>query len=378
MHVPEDLSALIGDIYDAALDPGLWVSVLEKTSHFVGGCAASLHSKDAIAKSAHLYYDYGIEAPYRHLYFSKYVKYDPGTMAQFFADVGQTVATEDIMPYDEFLETRFYQEWAQPQGLVDCANTVLEKSSTSTAMFCVIRHERDGVVDGEARRRAQLIVPHIRRAVLVGKLINIKESQAASLAGTLDGLSAGMFLLAPSGSILHANSGGQIMLASGEVLCAPGTRVVATDPNSDHALQEALAAALKGDSAVGSRGVSQALLARPSGERYVAHVMPLTSGARRHAAKPYAAAAVLFVHKIAFQTPSAPEVIAKTFKLTPTELRILLSIVQVGGVPETAEALGITENTVKTHLRRLFEKTGASRQVDLVKLVAGFSHSLAH
>jgi DNA-binding CsgD family transcriptional regulator len=120
------------------------------------------------------------------------------------------------------------------------------------------------------------------------------------------------------------------------------------------------------------------LLARPSGERYVAHVMPLTSGARRLAAKPYAAAVVLFVHKIAFQTPSAPEVIAKTFKLTPTELRILLSIVQVGGVPETAEALGITENTVKTHLRRLFEKTGASRQVDLVKLVAGFSHSLAH
>jgi hypothetical protein len=111
MHVPEDLSALIGDIYDAALDPGLWVSVLEKTSHFVGGCAASLYSKDAIAKSAHLYYDYGIEAPYRHLYFSKYVKYDPGTMAQFFADVGQTVATEDIMPYDEFLETRLARYW---------------------------------------------------------------------------------------------------------------------------------------------------------------------------------------------------------------------------------------------------------------------------
>jgi DNA-binding CsgD family transcriptional regulator len=165
------------------------------------------------------------------------------------------------------------------------------------------------------------------------------------------------------------------MLSSGEVLRASGGRLVAPDPDSDRSLQEALAAAVKGDSAAGSRGISQALLARPSSERYVAHLMPLTSGARRRAAKPYAAAAVLFVHKIAFHAPSAPEVIAKTFKLTPTELRILLSIVQIGGVQET---LGVAENTVKTHLRRLFEKTGASRQVDLVKLIAAFSHSLAH
>jgi predicted ArsR family transcriptional regulator len=45
-------------------------------------------------------------------------------------------------------------------------------------------------------------------------------------------------------------------------------------------------------------------------------------------------------------------------------------------VPETARALGVTEATVKTHLHRLFGKTGAVRQADLVKLVAGFSNPL--
>jgi hypothetical protein len=39
-------------------------------------------------------------------------------------------------------------------------------------------------------------------------------------------------------------------------------------------------------------------------------------------------------------------------------VRVLLGIVQVGGVPETAEALGVAEATVKTHLHRLFAKTG--------------------
>lgn len=49
---------------------------------------------------------------------------------------------------------------------------------------------------------------------------------------------------------------------------------------------------------------------------------------------------------------------------------------ELGGVPEVAEVLGITAETVKTHLRRLFQKTGASRQLDLAKIVAGFSNPL--
>jgi DNA-binding CsgD family transcriptional regulator len=69
-------------------------------------------------------------------------------------------------------------------------------------------------------------------------------------------------------------------------------------------------------------------------------------------------------------------VIAKAYKLTPMELRVLLAIVEVGGVPEVAEALGVAETTVKTHLGRVYKKTGTGRQADLVKLVAAFSSPL--
>ena len=90
------------------------------------------------------------------------------------------------------------------------------------------------------------------------------------------------------------------------------------------------------------------------------------------------AVVALFVRKVGAEGPSPADVIGKTFKLTPTELRVLLAIVDVGGVPEVAAALGVAESTVKTHLGRLFEKTGAGRQADLVKLVAGFSMPLAN
>ena len=80
----------------------------------------------------------------------------------------------------------------------------------------------------------------------------------------------------------------------------------------------------------------------------------------------------MFVQKAPLDIPSPHEVIGKHYKLTPMELRVLFAIVQVGGVSEAAEALGIAASTVKTHLQRLFGKTGTERQADLVKLVASY------
>jgi DNA-binding CsgD family transcriptional regulator len=86
------------------------------------------------------------------------------------------------------------------------------------------------------------------------------------------------------------------------------------------------------------------------------------------------AVAALFVRKVELDGQSYGELVARTFGLTPAELRVLQTIVEVGGVPETAQTLGVAETTVKTHLYRVFSKTGASRQADLVKLAAGFSN----
>jgi DNA-binding CsgD family transcriptional regulator len=255
-------------------------------------------------------------------------------------------------------------------------NVALDKAPTSAAMFCVFRHERQGRVDPEMRRRMRFIVPHIRRAALIGKVIDLKTAEAATFAHILDGLSAGMLLVDANGRIVHANAKGHALLAEGSVLSTVGRKLAAHDASAEQALHEVFLAAGGGDAAVGTMGIAVPIKAR-GGEQYVAHVLPLTSGARQRAGKTYTAAAAVFVQKAALETPSPPEVIARTYKLTPTELRVLLAVVEIGGAPEVAEALGISAETVKTHLGNVYEKTGTNRQADLVKLVAGFSSPLA-
>jgi DNA-binding CsgD family transcriptional regulator len=376
MHESERLSALIGSIYDAALDPTLWADVLDQSARFAGCETAGLGWKDVTARRGDAFYiSNGWDPHYKQLYFEKYVKMDPCTIGQFFADVGQPVITADLIPYEEFVQTRVYQEWAKPQGLVDCAMTVLDKSMMAMSFLALFRHQRDGFFDGDALRRIRLIAPHFRRAVLIGKIVDSKTAEAASLADTLDGISAGMFLVDATGRIVHANAAGHVMLNAADVFQAEAGCLAVKDRRAHQMLADTFATAGNGDEAIGIKGVAVPLVSR-DGERYVAHVLPLTSGARRRAGTSYAAAAALFVRKAALDTPSPPEAIAKAYKLTPMELRVLLAVVEVGGVPEVAEALGIAETTVKTHLHRTYQKTHTNRQADLVKLVAAFSNPL--
>src|SRR5690349_18739996 len=146
MSDTELLSGMIGDIYDAALDPTLWLDVLEQCSKFVGGAAAALYIKDPVSKAAIIdrNYVFGIPDEFTDRYLDTYVKLDPSTTGLFFFGVGEVSSTADILPLEEFYQTRFFKEWAGPQHLIDATTTLLERSTTSYAAFSVLRHERNG------------------------------------------------------------------------------------------------------------------------------------------------------------------------------------------------------------------------------------------
>ena len=149
----------------------------------------------------------------------------------------------------------------------------------------------------------------------------------------LDGIGTALSFVDASGQIIHANASGHDMLAQGTLVHTRGGKLILNDASAEQELYEIFE--------LGYRTV-----------------------------------AAVFGQKASLDMPSPQDVIAKFYKLTPTELRVLFAIVQIGGVPQVAEAMGISASTVKTHLRRLFAKTGTDRQADLVKLVVGYANPL--
>src|SRR5262249_55482969 len=218
---------------------------------------------------------------------------DPPPTTMLLRDVGQVASTTDLLPYREFIETRFYREWAQPQDFVDTVQASLDKSSTDFVHLCFMRNSENGMADNATRDRLRLIIPHMRRAVLVGKLIDRTTVQAATFGDALDGIGTALFFADASGQIIHANASGHAMLAQGTLVRARGGKLILNDANGEQGLYKTFKLAENGAPDVEARGVALPLTAGV-GEHYVAHVLPLTMGARRGAGIGYRAVAAVF------------------------------------------------------------------------------------
>jgi DNA-binding CsgD family transcriptional regulator len=372
----EEALSLTGDIYDAALDPGHWPEILKRIAGFVGGTAAALVSQDIVARKGFFHFSWGDDPLSTRLYFDRYISLNPILVPLMLLKEGDVRSASTLIPIDKFRQTRFYKEWAQPAGYGDATIAVIEKSPAVVTHVTVSHADRDSPVDGKPRRRLELLTPHIRRAIAIGNLLSMRRIEAEALGDAVDALAAAVFLVREDGHLVHANATGRAMLASGNMVCLHDGTINACGASARRTLRETIAEATAGSLAVRPGGVAVPLIGADS-ERYIAHVLPLVSGRRRQAGRSMRAGAAVFVHKAVLDGLLPIEAVAREFLLSPAELRVLVAVMEVSGsVPDIAAVLGIAEATVKTHLRRLFEKTGTKRQAELIKVVAGYSNPM--
>jgi DNA-binding CsgD family transcriptional regulator len=97
-------------------------------------------------------------------------------------------------------------------------------------------------------------------------------------------------------------------------------------------------------------------------------VAPLTRTSRLPSAKQ--ASAVIFVRDPTAGPPESFAAVGSLFDLTSAEVRLCRHLVQGQSLSEAACELKVSLNTARTHLKRIFEKTGTHRQAELVLLLA--------
>jgi len=350
----------------------LWSNVVAMLNAFIGSRACGLISKDPVSKSGATHFYCGVDPHYIQLYSETYARYDPLAKLPRYGEVRNI---PDLVNFEEYRRGRFYQEWLRPQGCVDVANVVLEQSKSPCPMLLTVIPGRE-MLDAEQRTRMQSLVPHTSRALLINRAIERKQQRAIALSDVVDRLSAGVILLDSVCNIVHSNSAAETILAAADVVRSVAGRLVARSSAANLALRDIFRGV--GEVAAAAAAGRKIPLISDSGSHYVANVIALPSLLRDGATERTSAVGALFIWKAELDGRTCAGLLDRTFDLTPAELRVVQSIVDIGGVPETAIALGIAETTVKTHLHRVFAKTGVSRQADLVKLAAGFSSPLVH
>jgi DNA-binding CsgD family transcriptional regulator len=263
------------------------------------------------------------------------------------------------------MDTSPYFQAARKRGIVDMMQFTLIHEATHFSGFAVTRHERQGLITKRETEIGKQLQPHMRRAMTISKMLDVRTVEGVRMAQTLDTLRCAVLLTDEQGSIMHANRAAEQMLDEGGPIRSAKGILQASLPSAASELRAALAAAARSEAGVCKTGLAIRLTA-PDQPPVFAHILPLTGSDLRTRLQPAAIAAVFVGTRVDEQDSAG--MVATAFGLTPAETRVLASLLAGRTLAETARTLGNSRSTVNTHLDHIFQKTGVTRQADLIRL----------
>jgi DNA-binding CsgD family transcriptional regulator len=369
----QNYETLVGSIYDCAAKPELWPDVLAQLRDAVGGAYALTGFVD----TSELIYGRPRFVVRRNSAWDEewLVKLEeilsslPGGGGLF--DTGVDTSWTQLSRFSEadFQMSDFYKYWVQPQGLRDTINTPYLQRSTMVGMLSIpCFNTREPYGDAEVAL-IERITPHVRRAVMINDMTDKGKLATTLYRQVLDALSVAVFVVGLGRRLVFTNASGDAMLSNGGAVgVAHGSLQAKRVAGLPSALDDAIDRALKGDVAIGISGIGVPLI-DDNGERLAAYVLPI-AGKDVRSAMGLGHCAV-FIAQRGEQQPMVIEILRTMFDLTVSEARIATLIAKGDGPQAISESLGISVNTVRSHLQHAYAKTSTSDQTGLGGLVNG-------
>lgn len=272
--------------------------------------------------------------------------------------------------WPDYTRGTFYNEWSLPNEVphVAFATVDLPDRSRTTLLLGLTRDQRNA---SRPAALLDLMAPHFRRTMLAADRLDRLDRRDEHLLAALERWSCGAVVIDGRGRC-HANAAAlEIMrMRDGLNLSMEGLR--AAHPAANRALQALVAEAWR--VFAGEAGSSLPVpVPRPSmAPPFLVDAFPL----HRPGSGIEDRAVMLVIVDPAARPRGQGEVIRVALGLTRAETAVALSLLDGLGLKAAADDLGITHATARTHLQRIFHKTGTTRQAELVLMLARLGASV--
>lgn len=350
---------VIEQIYESAFAPDLWPEVLDNLAQSVEAPGGSLliYRGDVLHWTASPGVRLGVEMATAQNWMNR-----GRFMTRLLGAANAGFVTEsDIFTEDELTDEPIYRDFWRPTGFGWNVGAAIPLPTGENVIFSLNRLYKRGPVEPVFVERLDVLRPHIARSVLISARLQLERARAAGEALALIGLPA--LVLDERGKVLYANS--LIEALTGVLRWRARDRIALTDIAADALMREAIERLHRHD----AQPICSFPLRDAEGVAVkVAHIAPV----RRSALDIFPrCAAVLILTPVA--APDAPpiELLQSLFDLTPAEARVARGLASGAAAEDIAKSGGVSVNTIRTQLRGVLEKTGCSRQAEVVALLAG-------
>lgn len=384
LHQP-DLLDLVGDIYQAGLEPERWPSVLGRISQAFEADLACIYTPAPTFPEQALYLTHNFSDSTQAQYVAYYHQHDAWTGAANQRDIyiqGLVAFGEELISQAQLHRTEFYNDFLKPNGLEWIVTTALfdgradphaSAIHTPATHMTFTRHRDHAAFQAEQASLIHLIAPHVRRALLTHWRLTEARQRAQTHQDALERLGYGLILLDDTGKHLHHTPLAEHLLQQGHGLTLRAGCLRTPHPDEQNALENLIQQALLGlGGGLQLRG--QSALDIPAGSTSLRlSALPVKPGQTLPHGLPSSpfqrpGALLLIQAPQEKHSPAADlHAFAARHHLTPAELRVLQSLLNDHAPKQIASEQGVSIKTVRTQLSSLFTKTGTRNQRELVK-----------
>jgi DNA-binding NarL/FixJ family response regulator len=355
---------LIDLIYDAAVEPQLWNRVLIEIADMLSSTSGVLCWAD---QSLHGVNYFGrLDSEFNERHGVPIISESPWPPAVLRLPVGQIIMSDAILPLAEARRTRWYREAITPQDVEHALLMHLDAQNSVEYTLTVHRSARKGAYTKAEAKVLQPLVPHVRRALRIGARLQAYHALAREQQEVLDLLDIGIVVIDEFGTARCVNRAAQSMVAKGQGLTLHNTTISASEHRAAAELARLIAA-----TASGGAGGAVALPRQDSVVPLVVLVCPLRGTIRTKIGRlgePRATVALFIKDPALAGEAQLDDVLMQFYQLTSAETRVATMFAAGFGTVGASQHLAVSENTVKTHAKRIYEKMGLKGHGELVQL----------
>lgn len=368
MQIDQEFSELIGLIYEGPLEEVPWRSFLVRCQELMSARVANLILRSPTTPGLGIMRVVGGVPEHIVTYSDSSYALDP------FINLppGEVVTLHEFMGSEALLASDFYRLVMEPSDLYDVLGADFLIPREVEVRFRICRSKAARSFNDADRGIICALLPHIQRAVHMHVRINKIESERAVYSGAIDQMRVGAIILDESGNVLSVNQRAQELLDKKDGVALRDRQLVLSTRERTRELQERVERVIAQQKA-GGTAVVEALRIPRSTQRgvggnelgLVIRPVPENQWAEAEAVP----AAVIFLSDPLAQAEAPLQVIKQLFGFTPAEASLAMLMANGMTLDEAADAMGVSRNTVRTHLRSVFAKTGVTRQPMLVSLI---------
>jgi DNA-binding CsgD family transcriptional regulator/PAS domain-containing protein len=373
MYSEGTLLRLVERVYDAALAPDRWPEFLNALSDVIDGHVLNLAFTDTGRAETTLVFATRFDPDAERRYHKHFSALDPWVKIGLERRLFRTGVVElgtSLMSPSDYRRTAFYNDFGRFCDLMGGISAVIRAERSVSAMLNASQRSGGREFDeGDVQLLRQLL-PHLQRAFQLHERFTGLAQARTAAEDVIDKLPFGVVMLGGAGRVVLVNRAAEQILSSRDGLTLRNKTLEAASGQQTTQLRALIAGAIaasRGErlSSGGPLAVSRPSLRRP----LQVLVTPLRAVGAPFSLGTAAPCAAVFISDPELEPLTNDAILRQFFGLTPAETRLAILLLQHKSVEESAESLHISLNTARTHLKKLFEKTGTRRQSELVSLL---------